>query len=619
MSGDLSITKATPSLYLRSKSGTAHVWFQNEDQSERGVIFAPTNTDTLGEVHIRAKNTKGESSGDFIVRHDGRVEARDLKVTYKISGATAELANTSTDATNTTLKIRGAQHTPLVLTRNNTIKNVSIGFKVDDVDQKYLGIAGDGDLYFGSYSDHTKNSKVITQAKLDSGVTVGGKTTFSDLATFSAGISGVIEPESISEVTVDLNNLTIKGTDKGSVKYYQCRTAGGGANITNKPAGIGGNFLLRVESIRKITDSDYTNLQTIVGTDTKQIYVRYCENGNWSAWSQIVVSGRNQDVTVRSLTSTTPSKLGGGRIDVLGSTSDYGSMNCTVRGVDSTGTNSAWSVGTSESTGKKLFLKNHRSSAQVLLNGDDGAVQLLSGTVNGATAQALTINKDEVNSTADLVIRKQTGTGNRFALLNSGNSELPVSIAVWGSSDRQNVFEVATSAAYLFYAQRTPAGQLFDVNGAINCTTLNQSSDRDLKDDIRVISDATKAIRKMNGYTYTLKENGLPYAGVIAQEVMEAIPEAVGSFTHYGEELQGPTVDGNKLREETRYLNVDYAAVTGLLVQVARETDDRVTALEEENTTLRENLATADTRISTLENQVSELVALVRQLTGSEH
>ncbi|MES4666980.1 tail fiber domain-containing protein, partial [Escherichia coli] len=170
-----------------------------------------------------------------------------------------------------------------------------------------------------------------------------------------------------------------------------------------------------------------------------------------------------------------------------------------------------------------------------------------------------------------------------------------------------------------FYAQKTSAGQLFDVNGAINCTTLNQSSDRDLKDDILVISDATKAIRKMNGYTYTLKENGMPYAGVIAQEVMEAIPEAVGSFTHYGEELQGPTVDGNELREETRYLNVDYSAVTGLLVQVARETDDRVTALEEENTTLRENLATAGTRITTLENQVSELVALVGQLTGSEH
>ncbi|WP_420043422.1 prophage tail fiber N-terminal domain-containing protein, partial [Escherichia coli] len=619
MSGDLSITKATPSLYLRSKSGTAHVWFQNEDQSERGVIFAPTNTDTLGEVHIRAKNAKGQSSGDFIVRHDGMVEALNLKVTRKINGATAEFANTSTNSDDTTVNIKGSQHTPLVLTRNNTIKNLSIGFKVDDVDQKYLGIAGDGDLYFGSYSDHTKNSKVITQAKLDSGLTVGGKTTFSDLATFNAGISGAIEPENISSETVDLNNLTIKDTDKGSVKYYQCRTAGGGANITNKPDGVGGNFLLRVESIRKVSDSDYINMQTLISGDKGRVYVRFVTNGNFTAWSEHVVSGWNQDVTVRSLTSTTPSKLGGGRIDVLGSTSDYGEMNCTVRGVDSTGTNSAWSVGTSESTGKMLYLTNHRSSAQVLLNGDDGAVQLLSGTVNGATAQALTINKDEVNSTVDLTLTKQSGTGNRFVLQNAGNAELPFFVSVWGSSTRQNVLEVGTSAAYLFYAQRTPAGQLFDVNGAINCTTLNQSSDRDLKDDILVISDATKAIRKMNGYTYTLRENGMPYAGVIAQEVMEAIPEAVGSFTHYGEELQGPTVDGNELREETRYLNVDYAAVTGLLVQVARETDDRVTALEEENTTLRQNLATAGTRISTLENQVSELVALVRQLTGSEH
>lgn len=619
MSGDLSITKATPSLYLRSKSGTAHVWFQNEDQSERGVIFAPTNTDTLGEVHIRAKNAKGQSSGDFIVRHDGMVEALNLKVTRKINGATAEFANTSTNSDDTTVNIKGSQHTPLVLTRNNTIKNLSIGFKVDDVDQKYLGIAGDGDLYFGSYSDHTKNSKVITQAKLDSGLTVGGKTTFSDLATFNAGISGAIEPENISSETVDLNNLTIKDTDKGSVKYYQCRTAGGGANITNKPDGVGGNFLLRVESIRKVSDSDYINMQTLISGDKGRVYVRFVTNGNFTAWSEHVVSGWNQDVTVRSLTSTTPSKLGGGRIDVLGSTSDYGEMNCTVRGVDSTGTNSAWSVGTSESTGKMLYLTNHRSSAQVLLNGDDGAVQLLSGTVNGATAQALTINKDEVNSTVDLTLTKQSGTGNRFVLQNAGNAELPFFVSVWGSSTRQNVLEVGTSAAYLFYAQRTPAGQLFDVNGAINCTTLNQSSDRDLKDDILVISDATKAIRKMNGYTYTLRENGMPYAGVIAQEVMEAIPEAVGSFTHYGEELQGPTVDGNELREETHYLNVDYAAVTGLLVQVARETDDRVTALEEENTTLRQNLATAGTRISTLENQVSELVALVRQLTGSEH
>ncbi|EGC2462685.1 prophage tail fiber N-terminal domain-containing protein [Escherichia coli] len=349
---------------------------------------------------------------------------------------------------------------------------------------------------------------------------------------------------------------------------------------------------------------------------------RTIENGTTQEWKKLLTVddlNSSTDLAVRSLTTSNPVKSGGGRIDVLGSTSDYSKMDCFVRGFDSTGNSLAWALGSSVGVSKMLSLKNFFSGAEILLNGNDGAVQLKTGAVNGATAQALTINRNEVNSTVDLTLTKQSGTGNRFVLQNSGNAELPFSVRVWGSSTRQNVFEVGTSAAYLFYAQKTSAGQLFDVNGAINCTTLNQSSDRDLKDDIRVISDATKAIRKMNGYTYTLRENGMPYAGVIAQEVMEAIPEAVGSFTHYGEELQGPTVDGNELREETRYLNVDYSAVTGLLVQVARETDDRVTALEEENTTLRQNLATAGTRISTLENQVSELVALVRQLTGSEH
>ncbi|HDP9244653.1 prophage tail fiber N-terminal domain and S74 family endopeptidase-containing protein [Escherichia coli] len=353
-----------------------------------------------------------------------------------------------------------------------------------------------------------------------------------------------------------------------------------------------------------------------------KFWARSFEAGVDKGWKRLLTVddlNSSTDLAVRSLTTSNPVKSGGGRIDVLGSTSDYSKMDCFVRGFDSTGNSLAWVLGSSVGVSKMLSLKNFFSGAEILLNGNDGAVQLKTGAVNGAKAQALTINKDEVNSTVDLTLTKQSGTGNRFVLQNLGNTELSFAAKVWGSSDRQNVFEVGTSAAYLFYAQKTSAGQLFDVNGAINCTTLNQSSDRDLKDDIRVISDATKAIRKMNGYTYTLKENGMPYAGVIAQEVMEAIPEAVGSFTHYGEELQGPTVDGNELREETRYLNVDYSAVTGLLVQVARETDDRVTALEEENTTLRENLATAGTRITTLENQVSELVALVGQLTGSEH
>ncbi|HFK3458332.1 TPA: pyocin knob domain-containing protein, partial [Escherichia coli] len=434
MSGDLTIKKDTPSLFLRAGSGTgaAAVRFYTGDNTERGIIYAGPNTDSLGEVRIRAKTAGGTSGGDLVVRHDGRVEVRDLTVAYKIKSRTIEIANTDTDSSATTLSIYGAQHTPLVLTRSGSSENVSIGFKLDNVNQKYLGIDTNGDLAFGESPDQKQNSKLITQAKLDKGLTIGGQlafkgtTAFSAAATFSAGIAGAIEPENIGGQKVDLNNLTIR-SDAGAVKYYSCPSSGGGANITNKPDGIAGNFLLRVESTRKVRDSDYANMQTLISNDTKRIYVRFVVNGNWTAWSQVVVSGWNQDITVRSLTTSSPVKSGGGRIDVLGSTSDYSKMDCFVRGFDSTGNSLAWALGSSAGVSKMLSLKNFFSGAEILLNGNDGTVQLKTGAVNGATAQALTINRNEVNSTVDLTLTKQSGTGNRFVLQNSGNAELPFS------------------------------------------------------------------------------------------------------------------------------------------------------------------------------------------------
>ncbi|MCV7808857.1 pyocin knob domain-containing protein, partial [Escherichia coli] len=312
MTGDLTIKKGTPSVFLRADSGVTALRFYTGDNTERGIIYAGPNTDSLGEVRIRAKTAGGTSGGDLVVRHDGRVEVRDLTVAYKIKSRTIEIANTDTDSSATTLSIYGVQHTPLVLTRSGSSENVSIGFKLDNVNPKYLGIDTNGDLAFGESPDQKQNSKLITQAKLDKGLTIGGQlafkgtTAFSAVATFSAGIAGAIEPENIDGQTVNLNNLTIIKSDAGAVKYYICPSSAGGANITNKPDGIAGNFLLRVESTRKVRDSDYANMQTLINSDTKRIYVRFVVNGNWTAWSQVVVSGWNQDITVRSLTRLAP-------------------------------------------------------------------------------------------------------------------------------------------------------------------------------------------------------------------------------------------------------------------------------------------------------------------------
>lgn len=309
MTGDLDIAKGTPSIRLKSASGNANLWFMNADGTERGVIWSPENTDSLGEIHIRAKTTGGTTGGDFIVRHDGRIEARDAKINYKISSRTAEFANDDTSTTATTLRVSGNQHTPVVLVRDAD-SNLSIGFKLNNMNQKLLGIDNEGDIAFGENPDQKQNSKLVTRKMMDAGFSVAG------LMTFTNGFAGAWEAENINDRTLDLNTLMIKKSNPGTVYVYQCQSQGGGNNITNKPSGIAGNFILYVESVRKVSETDFTNRQRLFSSELNREFVRYCNNGTWSAWRESVVSGMNQDVSVKTLSAT--DRLSGGELAVGG-------------------------------------------------------------------------------------------------------------------------------------------------------------------------------------------------------------------------------------------------------------------------------------------------------------
>ncbi|HHF9832885.1 TPA: tail fiber domain-containing protein [Escherichia coli] len=332
-------------------------------------------------------------------------------------------------------------------------------------------------------------------------------------------------------------------------------------------------------------------------------------SGNYGA--QLVM--RNDKAYFRTIEKGTEgtwkrlASMESGRLKVIGSATNRESMDCNIVGYDANGQNMSWFLGQYGNVQYRTYFEDYLGGAGVMLNGDDGSVQLYSGGLTTGTHKTLTVKDDGVYCTTNA---RFIGSNGKFLQLqNAGNSSLDQIILAWGSTNRPTVMEFKTTSEYLFYAQKnTDGSRNMQVNGSINCTTLNQSSDRELKENIEVISGATEALRKMNGYTYTLKDDGMPYAGVIAQEVQEALPEAVGSFNYYGDELCGPTQDGHELREETRYLNVDYAAVTGLLVQVGRETDMRVSSLEAENEALKANIAVMDERISRLE-------ALLKQLT----
>lgn len=317
MTGDLDIAKGTPSIRLKSASGNAHLWFMNADGSERGVIWSPQNTDSLGEIHIRAKTTGGTTGGDFIVRHDGRIEARDAKIGYKVSSRTADFSNDDTNTGATSLRVSGNQHTPVLLVRNAD-SNVSIGFKLNNMNQKMLGVDIDGDIAFGESADHRQNSKIVTRKMMDAGFSVAG------LMDFTNGFAGFWVAEDLTGKTVDLNTLIIKPGDAGQFRLYKCISAGGGNNITNKPAGVGGNFMIRVEALRLVRDSDLAVRQVIVNSDSYRQHERFYKNGAWDSWREVVVSGRGQDVSVKTLSAS--GRLSGGELAVGGAGSLNGNL-----------------------------------------------------------------------------------------------------------------------------------------------------------------------------------------------------------------------------------------------------------------------------------------------------
>ncbi|HFV8922109.1 TPA: tail fiber protein, partial [Escherichia coli] len=304
--------------------------------------------------------------------------------------------------------------------------------------------------------------------------TFKGKTAFSAAATFSAGIAGAIDPEDIGGQTVDLNNLTIR-SDVGAIKYYYCPTSGGGANITNKPDGVTGNFLLRVESTRKVSASDYANMQTLISNDTKRIYVRFVVNGSWAAWSQVVVSGWGQDVSVKSLSAvalsgsltgnaSTATKLQ--TVRTIGGVSFDGSANIDLPGVNKTGNQS-----TTGNAATATKLQTARTIGGVSF---DGSANIDLPGVNKAGNQSTTGNA----ATATKLQTARTIGGVSFD--GTANINLP-GVNVAGN---QNTSGNAATATKLQTA-RTINGVLFDGSknieltprsiGTINSTTMSFS------------------------------------------------------------------------------------------------------------------------------------------------
>jgi hypothetical protein len=99
------------------------------------------------------------------------------------------------------------------------------------------------------------------------------------------------------------------------------------------------------------------------------------------------------------------------------------------------------------------------------------------------------------------------------------------------------------------------------VNGDIYATgNVTAYSDKRKKTNLQIISDALNKVSNLNGYTY--EKDGTKYTGLIAQEVLEVLPEAVV---------------GN---EEDGY-GLAYGNMVGILVEAIKELTNEVKNLKE--------------------------------------
>lgn len=315
MTGDLSITKASPGFHLNAESGNSVIWFKYKGL-ETGAVWALPNTASSGEVRIRARTSGGTTGGEFSFKSDGTFTSPgDVNITSgafngkSVNTQYANFNNTSSSSTEQTVSISGSQHTPLLLNRS-TNSNLSIGFKLSGMNTKRLGIDVNGDIRYGEAENQANNAWLLTSDTVNRWiVNFGRDINVAGVVNSTGGFTGPVTAYDLTGVTQDLNALTLNYTEPGHIKVYTCRSMGGGNNITNKPSGVGGNFIVIVECLRKVSGTDYTNRQVLRASDNSRSWERWLTVSGttkaWTPWRMNVVSGNDDDVSFKSVTTTT--------------------------------------------------------------------------------------------------------------------------------------------------------------------------------------------------------------------------------------------------------------------------------------------------------------------------
>lgn len=637
MTGDLTVPNlhasgtGTASVYVNAGTGNAHVWFRT-DANERGVIWATPNTADLGQINIRAKTTGGTSAGDFSFRSDGRL---DVPVAVKVGGAAMltkdgnitsgsmfggnlnnyldtikndivagdnkQVSKTGDTMTgnltiNANLKVENPSGTFVDLGSENSDKysRLTLARKIGDgAAVAMLKITPEGYVQFGYQTAvATPSPTKYIRVKPD-GLDVEG-----DLV-FNQTYRGTEEAVDISDKTIDLNNLVIKRTDPGTRLLYKCVSSGGGNNISNKPTSDG-NFVLEVLSLRKVSDTDWSCKQTFTTKNggVEGVYIRYGQNGTWSAWKEVVAGvqpinlggtgatsvaaarnnlgvGEGQTVSFGNLVTNDLTANGNarlvGRLN-LGSTSATGVLRANETGAVVLGSASGQTIhvragSPDTSTGETRFEPN----GNVVVGGAITASGSLQVNGEAAMSRSLIVSQNIKNTNdnsfilmgkdSDLGFVKKSNSGAKLVFA-SGKSFIvakssATAIANPGSETYTDVFKVDADGNQTVYGNSQINGQLTVSSSATVSGIINANGG--------IIVPTTKYVQIADAPTQNNQATNKQY---VDDKVASAISNAGDTYLPLaGGTVTGRlTITGDQLKTTSLWTTGDAAVNGGLTV-----------------------------------------------------
>lgn len=164
--------------------------------------------------------------------------------------------------------------------------------------------------------------------------------------------------------------------------------------------------------------------------------------------------------------------------------------------------------------------------------------------------------KTQGSQAAGSYIRFEDASGNQYGFV--GNpSNTPGALSFYNFANN-NSFELRQDGTNFVRGNTT-------FNGSVTCVSLTQTSDRDLKEMIEPIEDPLEKISLLTGVTFRWKDNEYPSAGVIAQDVMNVLPEVIAC---------AEDDDGN------RHLAVEYSGLVGLCIEAIKAQQKQIESLK---------------------------------------